>query len=91
MPTLIRTLVFLIIASPAMAHGNEAHGSTYPWTFDPWIVVPLAVIVILFIVGVIRLTWRLTRPGMMTIRVLPYCGGMLALAGALPVEVGMYG
>ena len=83
MPTLIRTLVFLIIASPAMAHGNEAHGSTYPWTSDPWIVVPLAVLVILYFVGVIRLTWRLSRPGMMMIRVLPYCGGMLALAGAL--------
>lgn len=83
MPALILTLTFLMLATPATAHGDEAHGPGFPWTFDPWIVVPLAILAILYGVGVIRLAWRTGRPGGMLIRALLYCAGLLTLAGAL--------
>lgn len=83
MPALIWILVFLMIATPAIAHGDEAHGSRFPWTFDPWIVVPLAILAILYCVGAVRLAWRTRRPGGMIIPALLSCGGILTLAGAL--------
>ncbi|WP_136620829.1 MULTISPECIES: cytochrome c oxidase assembly protein [Mesorhizobium] len=83
MPALICILIFFMIATPATAHGDEAHGSGFPWTFDPWIVVPLAMLAILYGVGIMRLAWRARRPGGMLIPALLYCGGMVTLAGAL--------
>jgi cytochrome c oxidase assembly factor CtaG len=83
MPTLISALISIMIAVPAMAHGNEPHGSGSPWTVDPWIVVPLAMLAALYGVGAIRLARRSRRPGGMLVRALMYCGGILTLAAAL--------
>ncbi|RWK09908.1 cytochrome c oxidase assembly protein [Mesorhizobium sp.] len=83
MSALICTLISLIIATPAMAHQEEAHGSGLPWTFDPWIVLPVAIPAALYCVGAVRLAWRRKRPGTMLIRALMYSSGMLTLAGAL--------
>ncbi|RWF43436.1 MAG: cytochrome c oxidase assembly protein [Mesorhizobium sp.] len=83
MPALIRILFFFMIASPAMAHGDETHGSGYPWTFDPWIVVPLAMLALLYGAGVTRLARRARQPGGMLMRALLYCSGWLTLAAAL--------
>ncbi|MGX9146326.1 cytochrome c oxidase assembly protein [Mesorhizobium sp. 128a] len=83
MPTLICALLSLIIASPAMAHGDEPHGSWLPWTFDPWIVLPIATLAALYGVGAARLAKRSRRPSGMLIRVLLYSCGVLTLAAAL--------
>ncbi|RUW97994.1 MAG: cytochrome c oxidase assembly protein [Mesorhizobium sp.] len=83
MPTLIRTSILFMVATPAMAHGDETHGAGGSWTFDPWIVTPLAVLAILFGLGVTRLAWRTRRPGATLISALLYAGGLLTLAGSL--------
>jgi cytochrome c oxidase assembly factor CtaG len=83
MSTLICTLIFLTIAAPAMAHGDDDHAATLSWTFDPWIVLPIAVIVLLYVAGRIRLSRRARRSGPIRWQDLFFCGGMLTLAGAL--------
>lgn len=83
MPTLIRASILLMVATPAMAHGDEMDGPWAFWTFDPWIVTPLAILATLFGLGVTRLAWRTRRPGTTLIRALLYAGGLLTLAGSL--------
>jgi cytochrome c oxidase assembly factor CtaG len=81
MPALIGATISIMIATPAMAHWDEAHGSGIPWTFDPWIVVPLAMLAALYGIGTVKLGWRSRRS--LLIRALLYWGGILTLAGAL--------
>lgn len=83
MPALICTLIFVMTATAAMTHGEEAYSPGAPWTFDPWIVVPLAILAALYGIGIMRLAWRTRRPGGMLVRTLLYCFGILTLAGAL--------
>jgi putative membrane protein len=83
MSALIWTPIFLTIAVPAMAHGDDNHAATLNWTFDPWIVLPIVVISLLYVAGRIRLSRRSRRSGPMHWPDLFFCGGMLTLAGAL--------
>ncbi|TAU57467.1 cytochrome c oxidase assembly protein [Rhizobium ruizarguesonis] len=83
MSALICTLIFLTIAVPAMAHGDDDHAATLSWTFDPWIVLPIALISLLYFAGRIRLSRRTRRSGAMRWQDLFFCGGMLTLAGAI--------
>jgi cytochrome c oxidase assembly factor CtaG len=83
MSALICTLIFLTIATQAMAHGDDDHAATLSWTFDPWIVLPIALISLLYVAGRIRLSRRTRRSGAMSWQDLLFCGGMLTLAGAL--------
>jgi cytochrome c oxidase assembly factor CtaG len=82
MPTLICTLLAIMLATPAAAHGDE-HGSATSWTFDPWVVVPLATFGLLYGVGAIRLARRSRRPRGLHFRGLAGWVGLLTLAGAL--------
>jgi len=83
MSALICTLIFLTIAVPATAHGDDDHAATLSWTFDPWIVLPIALISLFYVAGRIRLSRRVLRPGPLRWQDLFFCGGMLTLAGAL--------
>lgn len=83
MPTLICCLIGGMMAWPAMAHGDDAHGLEPAWTFDPWIVVPLGTLAVLYCVGAARLARRIRRPGGMQSRVCLYSAGILTLTGAL--------
>lgn len=83
MSALIFTLILLLAAVPAMAHGNEAHLSTPSWTFDPWIVLPIASLSLLYAVGSIKLSRRARHSGQVRWKTLYFCGGILSLAGAL--------
>lgn len=83
MPALISFMIWLLMAMPAMAHGDEPHGAGYPWTFDPWIVVPLAVFAALYALGATRLLWRSKKFRSVAIRASLCLAGLLALAGAL--------
>lgn len=83
MSTVISAMIFLIIAAPAMAHGDDAHEATLGWTFDPWIVWPIIVISLLYVTGRIRLSRRAHRSFPMHWQDLFFCGGILTLAGAL--------
>ncbi|MER8464826.1 cytochrome c oxidase assembly protein [Mesorhizobium sp. M1396] len=83
MPTLICTLISFMVASPAMAHGDDVYPAGYPWTFDPWIAGPFAILAALYGLGIIRLASRSRRPGGLLVRALPYCFGMLTLGCAL--------
>jgi cytochrome c oxidase assembly factor CtaG len=83
MPTLIYALIWSMMAWPAMAHGDEAHGLDPAWTFDPWIVAPLGTLAVLYCVGAARLATRISRPSGMRGRICLYSAGILTLAGAL--------
>lgn len=76
-------LLYLLRASPALAHGSEPHESYVVWTFDPWIVVPLFVAGLLYAVGSWKL-WRRARSGPAQFRRAAFYGaGWLSLAAAL--------
>jgi len=49
----------LLIASPAVAHGD--HNAHVGWTLDPWVVVPLGVLLLLFLIGRERLARRSSK------------------------------
>jgi putative membrane protein len=84
MPILIALAAMLTCATAAMAHGDEASGAGYPWTFDPWVVVPLIAVVVLYAVGFRRLWSRaILGRSQMSQRAFLYAGGVLSLAGAL--------
>jgi putative membrane protein len=83
MSALICTVISLIMAGPALAHGDDAHTNASSWTFDPWIVLPIAVISLLYVSGRIRLSRRAHRSGQMRWQDLFFSCGMLTLAGAL--------
>lgn len=72
-------LLLLILPTPALAHGSEAH-----WTFAPMVALPLALAALLYLTGVARL-WRrsdLGRPALGRAAAL-YAAGWATLAGAL--------
>ncbi|MDV4183084.1 cytochrome c oxidase assembly protein [Rhizobium brockwellii] len=83
MSALICTLIFLTIAAPTMAHGDDDHAATLSWTFDPWIVLPIALISLLYVAGRFRLSRRAHRSRPMRWRDPFFCSAMLTLAGAL--------
>jgi cytochrome c oxidase assembly factor CtaG len=83
MSALICTLIFLTIAAPAMAHGDDAHTATLSWTFDLWIVLPIVVIGLLYVSGRINLSRRAHRSRPMRWQDLFFSGGILTLVGAL--------
>jgi cytochrome c oxidase assembly factor CtaG len=83
MPTLISALIWLMMAGPAMAHGDDPHGSGPAWTIDPWIVLPLVTLTVLYCVGAAKLAGRSRRPGGVRNRISLYSVGTLTLAGAL--------
>jgi putative membrane protein len=83
MSALICTLIALMIAAPAMAHGDDDHPATLSWTFDPWIVLPILLISLLYVSGRIKLLRRSRRSGPIGWQDLFFCCGMLTLAGAL--------
>jgi cytochrome c oxidase assembly factor CtaG len=53
-------LVALFAASPAMAHG--AREGPLGWTLDPLLTVPLALALLIYVVGWVRLSRRASRP-----------------------------
>lgn len=46
-------------STAASAHGGHGHAG---WTFDPWVTLPLALLLIVYLVGSVRLSRRSTRP-----------------------------
>lgn len=82
MPTLVLALLWLMIAGPAAAHGDEAHGAGLPWTFDPWVVVPLATLALAYGTGMAKLARRRRRPPLPA-RDVMFWTGLATLAGAL--------
>ncbi|MBZ7927238.1 cytochrome c oxidase assembly protein (plasmid) [Ensifer adhaerens] len=82
MSALIGLFTILMTASPAIAHGGEAHSGPQ-WTFDPWISLPLAIISLLYGLGLIKVWRRARRVGPIAQRILLFYAGVLSLAGAL--------
>jgi putative membrane protein len=83
MSALICILISLMMAAPALAHGDDAHTNASSWTFDPWIVLPIGLITVLYTFGIVRLPGRARRLGTMRRQSLFFYGGMLTLVGAL--------
>jgi cytochrome c oxidase assembly factor CtaG len=83
MSALICTLISLMMAAPALAHGDDPHTAASVWTFDPWIVLPITVISALYTFGIVRLSGRARRLGARHRQSLFFYSGMLTLAGAL--------
>jgi putative membrane protein len=77
--------ILSMIVSPVAAHGVAEEGvAAARWTLDPWIVTPLALTMLLYSVGLVRLTVRAT--GLNASRAwhaAAYGAGWLALFGAL--------
>jgi cytochrome c oxidase assembly factor CtaG len=81
--SVLLSLVFLLVVSPAFAHGGESD-SIASWEWDIWIVAPLALSALLYVRGV-RLIWRRAGWGR-GIRIwqsLCFAAGWLTLFGAL--------
>jgi len=76
-------LLSLGLSSPAFAH-YETGRSGVGWTFDPAIMAPLALVLLLYLIGVARV-WRRAGfgHGVRRWNTLGFAAGWLALAGAL--------
>ncbi|CDM60642.1 MULTISPECIES: cytochrome c oxidase assembly protein [Rhizobium] len=83
MSALICILISLMMAAPALAHGDNAHTAALSWTFDPWVVLPIATVSLLYIFGVVRLSGRARRLGQIQRQSLFFYVGVLTLAAAL--------
>jgi putative membrane protein len=83
MSALIATLLTLMVASPAIAHGDDVHTSGLIWTFDPWIVLPIVLMSVCCIWGRLKLSRRARRSLPLRWQDLFFCGGIMTLAGAL--------
>lgn len=83
MSALICILISLMMAAPALAHGDDAHASGLSWTFDPWIVLPIVVIGLLYVSGRITLSRRAHSTGPMRWQDFFFLSGMMTLACAL--------
>ena len=69
-------------AGAAQAHGNgPAHGAS--WTFDAWVAVPLALSLLWYGVGWLRLRARANATGTHRTRARWFCAGWAVLAAAL--------
>jgi cytochrome c oxidase assembly factor CtaG len=78
------SILILLSASPAHAHGVEQPVDGATWTFDPWIVVPLLAFGGLYAIGALRLSWRQRlRGGTRSWQELAYLAGWFSLAAAL--------
>jgi cytochrome c oxidase assembly factor CtaG len=77
------TLLLVLIAGSALAHGGEDHGA-FTWEWDFWIVAPLALSAILYWRGV-QLLWRRAGRGrgIQIWQVLCFAAGWGTLFGAL--------
>ena len=73
-------LALFTLAAPAAAHGVQEHGPTPGWTFEPLVIAPLALLLIIFWVGFVRLGSRssVARRGPWT-----FVGGWLVLTLSL--------
>ncbi len=78
------TLLLVITATPALAHGGHVHEPDLSWTFDPWILTPLLLALLVYARGYLRLRGqsRLGRPSL-DMHASLYALGWLGLAGAL--------
>jgi putative membrane protein len=54
-------LVLAAVASPALAHGGGHHSTVPGWTLDPLVTVPLALLLLVYVVGAVRLGKRATQ------------------------------
>jgi putative membrane protein len=80
-------LVLLGAATAALAHPGEDHSNAPRWTLDPWVIVPLALLLLLFVAGRMRLAHRskIARRGSW-----PFIGGwaVLTLSLVSPLHAG---
>ena len=53
-------LVLVLLAAPALAHGN--HGAALGWTLDPLLTIPLGLALVIYLVGWRRLSKRASQP-----------------------------
>ena len=87
---MIRLAASVVLAgcsSAAFAHDGEVHAGGPGWTFDPWVTVPLALLLILFLIGQVRLSRRSNVP---RLRAWLFLGGwaVLALSLVSPLHKG---
>jgi cytochrome c oxidase assembly factor CtaG len=72
-----------ILATPALAHGGEAHADLPGWSFEPWALVPLLLSLVAYLVGLVRLARRTGNSGPTLRRnAALFLLGWLTLAGA---------
>jgi len=96
MRVVLRACVALpLCAAVACAHAHAETASLHDasrWTWDPWIVAPLALALLLYALGLLRLTHR-TAPGhgLRAGYTAAYACGWIALAGALLSPLHWYG
>jgi putative membrane protein len=74
--------LFLALAAPALAHEGHVHGEAPGWTWNAWITTPLALSLLLFAIGYVRLSRRAARTDYRR-RGLFFGAGWLLLAVAL--------
>ena len=56
--TRLAALALAALASPAVAHAAHDHGQAPGWTLDPLVTVPLGLLLLVFVVGLARLSSR---------------------------------
>jgi len=56
-------LAMAVIATPALAHGGEAHRDLPGWSFEPWALVPLLLSLGFYLFGLVRLARRAENSG----------------------------
>ena len=71
------------VAGPALAHGGDAHGDAPGWTFDAWVTVPLAVSLLWYLAGYLRLRARSRAVAGHARSLRWFLAGWLLLAAAL--------
>ena len=79
----LKALATLLVLSPAVAsaHGDGAIGPG--WTFDAWVTVPLAIALLWYAIGLVRLARRSATSAPWRAGASWYAAGWLVLAGAL--------
>jgi putative membrane protein len=81
----VRRTAFILcaFASPALAHGGQTHPEIPGWSFEPWALVPLALSLLLYLRGFVRLLRRAdnSAPAVRRNAIL-FIMGWLVLAGA---------
>lgn len=76
-------LLLASIAGPAPAHGDGVHADVPGWTFDAWVTVPLAVSLLWYLAGYLRLRGRSRAIGGHARSLRWFLSGWLLLAVAL--------
>ena len=81
--TRVLPIAMLMAATPALAHGGEAHADLPGWSFEPWALVPLLLSLLLYLVGLVRLARRAgNSQAMLRRNAALFLLGWLTLAGA---------